>query len=782
MPKPPRPQPTSQLKLERWSSPATRRSERLQDVPVQVTAVTAATIENENITTSNELAFLVPSVTYNFGTQARNSDISIRGIGTYVFGGAVEPSVATVVDGVLIAREGEYLPTLNDTAQVEVLEGPQGTLFGVNASAGVVNITTKNPSRTYGATGIFIFDDGNDYQTQGDVTGPITDKLLFRLSLYDDDRGGWIKDVFTGKTNDTREGGGRLKLQYDPTPAPKLHGHSLDYSTAYADCCQYQTDKSTNPAVLAALLPVVPSTTNNLTNTNAYLYNKTRDWGVSLQADYQLGQYKITSISAYRDELFHNNIDADGLPSSSAIKGATEAVRNGNGEYEGLPETEIYQYSQELRLTSPANERNEYVAGLYYLYLFDGQDGDSKTATCPTAAGVGVTAAQALVNNAAPTGALCPYAVPFSAVTYILYKSPTYAIYGQDTFHLTSKLGLILGLRGQSEALSYSYYIPPTPLVPTDNLTKPTVSIARAMSEKFLSGKIGLQYKLTPDILTYFTYSRGNKAGTFAFIQDVASTCTPKNPANNVASSCTSDNTQLHTVNPEISDSYEIGVKTSLLNRKLIFNADAWYTNINGFQAQAFVPSTTGGVGVFSTVNAGLVRTSGIEGALSTARLHGFSGTFSAAYVDAIIVSDPEAACYSNEPSPPCTATGQDIENGRLPNSPKEKFSIDVNWQGDTPGGGFHTFADLAYVWQSDVQDTLAQDPLTIIPAYGLMNGSLAFADKSQHYNVRFFVNNIFNQSFVQALGPDPIQANTYTHFLPREAHRYFGVELKADY
>ena len=174
--------------LEEVLVTATKRESSLQDVSVAVTALSAQDIANAQITSSEQLTFLVPSLNLQKGNNPRQTSFSIRGIGTQSFSSAVEPSVSTMVDGVVMGRSGQAFMQLLDVERVEVLRGPQGTLFGKNSTAGVVHVITRDPTEAAEGeimTGII---NGGEYRAGGTVSGPVNDKLGFRLSA----NGKWL--------------------------------------------------------------------------------------------------------------------------------------------------------------------------------------------------------------------------------------------------------------------------------------------------------------------------------------------------------------------------------------------------------------------------------------------------------------------------------------------------------------------------------------------------------------------------------------------------------------
>jgi iron complex outermembrane receptor protein len=216
---------------------ATKREENVQDVPVAVSVLSSETIANSHAVGMEGLQSLIPSVSFRKGNTTRNSTVTVRGIGTISFSTAAEPSVATVVDGVVLGRSGQAFGDLYDIERLEVLRGPQGTLFGKNASAGVVNITTKRPSDELEGTVDLSFFQDNETRIKGRVSGPFSDNARGSLTLFKGDFDGYIRNVYTNEmTSGYDRSGVRAMLEYEPTDTVSVLFIYEDYD-ADDECC-----------------------------------------------------------------------------------------------------------------------------------------------------------------------------------------------------------------------------------------------------------------------------------------------------------------------------------------------------------------------------------------------------------------------------------------------------------------------------------------------------------------------------------------------------------------
>ena len=339
---------------------ARRQTERAQDVPIAVTALPAKVLQQTNAYTLADIQNLAPGLVA-FQSNARNSSLGIRGIGVSSAADGLDTTVGVYLDGVYLGRPGMALADLVDVEQVEVLRGPQGTLFGRNSAAGVVNITTKAPSFTpqltlEGSYGNYDFE-----QIKSSLTGPIVDaQLAGRLTFFTTRRDGVLPNTFNGQSdNSIARDGVRLQLLW--TPTSKLSFRLIgDYSDENDSCC-VSVVKSVVPASVSkstastlgafADLGYVPLATTASTQINSPQNMRTDQHSVSLQADYDLGWGHLTSISAWRYWHFDPLQDSDGTPLD--IIQVNVATTHAN------------QYSQEFRLASNPG-RFSWQAGLFF--------------------------------------------------------------------------------------------------------------------------------------------------------------------------------------------------------------------------------------------------------------------------------------------------------------------------------------------------------------------------------------------------------------------------------
>ena len=334
---------------------AQKRTERLQDIPLAVSVIGGEALEASARPSIEGAAQLVPALNFLKSGTTLNQTIFLRGVGTASFSIAGEPSVSTVVDGVVFARSGEAFSDLIDVARLEVLRGPQGTLFGKNASAGVINITTRQPEREFGGSLDASFFEGEEYRVKGAVNVPLSadGNLLSRFTGFYGSYDGNIRNVTLGRdVNGYRHYGGRAQFVYEPTSDLRI-ALTGDYHKNKDDCCAEII--ATGPLTAAGLpgsslaFTVLPTPRGDKTRRitqNLVTRTEEEGWGVSLQADIALGTHTLTSISSYRE--WDNLEIRDGDWLDRPYVGFTQLHDTGPQTTDTL--------TQELRITSPADQ------------------------------------------------------------------------------------------------------------------------------------------------------------------------------------------------------------------------------------------------------------------------------------------------------------------------------------------------------------------------------------------------------------------------------------------
>ena len=724
----------SEAMIEEIVVTATKRAQSVQDVPVAVNAVDEATIEAMRIDEFSDIARISPSLTVNRGDWATNSGFSLRGIGTNVFSINIEPSVAIVVDDVPLVRSSQAFSDLLDIERIEVLRGPQSTLFGKNASAGVVNVITQDPGDEFGIrvrAGYTTDDEANFGLTTG---GPIGDSAGFRLSGFSKNRDdGHIDNLTSAEEVDGSESWGlRGKLVFDLSDRATATVFG-ERSESESTCCNATMRSVPADANFLGFLPsaaVLAGITPGKDNTDIASDDLTADesdaWNLGLRLSIDIGEHELLSVTAYNEWDYEVTRDVDGTAFDLLAVFTGGAASGGLVQGGGFA---LESLSQELRLISPASDSFEYVAGFYYSDIDYGrhfQRGPLFAA-----------------NWVADTG------------TEVL------ALYGQGTLSLGENTNLILGARVQDEEISHGF----------DNALS-GASLSGSDSESAATFKVGLQRFVGDDIMVFATASTGYKGQGY----DISSSFNQQ----------TSDNP----VGNEDSLAFELGLKGTFLDGRLQFNPTLFFATYDDFQAQqARLVNNLVELGI---ANVGELETYGVEIDFQAALTENFRVVGGLAFINAEVKEFPGADCWVGQTAG-CVEildsagmgigrSAQDLSGKNLNNSPDFKFTVSAEYLVPLESLPFTGFFNLSYQWQDDVNFSLLADPGAEQKAYGIANLSVGIIESdTERYTVTLFVNNLFDEDYVTSIvnfgglwGNRP----TYIQTFPRDAERYAGIQL----
>jgi iron complex outermembrane receptor protein len=707
---------------------AQKRSERLQDVPIAISVISGDAIAAAGAVNIEGAQYLVPTLNFRKSGTAINQSLFLRGVGTSTFSIAGEPSISTVVDGVVYSRAGEAFSDLVDIDRLEVLRGPQGTLFGKNTSAGVINIVTKRPGDDFGGylEGGYYFENGQEYRVRGAVDLPLSSGIAARVTGFYGHYDGNIRNVTVGRrVNGYEHYGVRGMIVADPAPNLQLT-FIADYRESKDDCCAEVI--GTTPAnATAQVLPTPRGDETRTVAQNLVTATEEKSWGASFQADWTLGTQTLTYIGSYREYDNTEIRDGDFLP--QAYVGFNELHDIG-------PQTSNT-LTQEVRLTSPADQFFSYVLGAYYSRAETTRTFTRNDIVCASAALPPLTPCTSpLVLPSRPSGT-----ANFGSV----FKN--FALFGQGTLNFTDRFRGIVGIRYTTDQLNVFHQRVTALAGPGINPSFGPFT-GKTTNDNW-SGKAGLQFDLVPQSTVYATYARGYKG-----------------PAFNVFFNLTATGTNV--IEPETADSYEVGLKNTLFDGKLVVNLAGFYAKYNNFQANN--PDTVAGVLVTRFTNAGEISTRGVELDLLFQPVRDLSFSGGVAYTDAKI-DQFKVPTNGN-------ATGVIPPGTQLGYAPKWKGSLGADYRIRT--GGTIDFAlgaqgsyQSSQISQND--PSAAIRAATTIRGYGLVDLSAGIVEAEDRFRLTFQVKNLFDQSFAAAItsgGP----GGSYRYIIPREADRYYGV------
>ena len=748
--------------IEQITVTSQKRVESLNEVPVAVSVLREDQINAAFANNIESLQALVPSVSFRKGNTTRNSAITVRGIGTISFSVAAEPSVSTVVDGVVMGRSGQAFVDLYDLERIEVLRGPQGTLFGKNASAGVLNITTKRPTDEFeGTAELSLFQD-NEYRLKTSVSGGLSDNVSGSLTVLKSQFDGYIKNVFTNEdTNGYDKEGVRAKLNIEANNDTDIL-FIFENMKSDDSCC---ADLALSPSGRNPNSPAVPDSTGTgdldleqrLIDHDFETRTLDETTGFSVQVDTMLGDHEFTSITAYRswDNTEFREGDFNSIAGTRPFPVFGEPFQLHDVGAQNWKQT-----SQEFRIASPLGNALDYQFGAFW-WTQKSERNFTRDASCQNNAGQFPAAISAYLTDTfgvenptaeqvdefiASEGLSCNSNDIVSATAFMETQFDNWALFADGKYHFTEDFRLLFGLRYTDDEVSYSH-----DRRSNDQYKRTGVGVrgfetdySGTTSETDLSGKLGVQYDLTENSMAYFTFSQGYKGPAFNVFYNMSEKDTLP-------------------IGKESSDAYEIGYKYA--SRNIVFNAAIFRTDIDGFQANN--SELLDGVTITRLTNAGSVTTEGYEFDFMWQVNDNFSLTGGLSKVDAEVdkFNCPDVDCDGG--------AGAD-----LPFSPDLKYSVtgEYFWEFDNMDvilNGSYVYTDEMFVGAPGAFAT-ENDP-AVLPDYGIINASLAFSFNDDAYRISLIGKNLTDESFVTTYSGD-----NFRYQIPRDADRYFGVQLRA--
>ncbi len=733
------------------------RNENLQQVPIAVTVVGGEALDRAYTVNTQGLTTQVASLNYS-SANPRNTAFTIRGQGSSVVAvsqsnDGLEPGVGFYIDGVYHARPATAAFDFSDIDHIEVLRGPQGTLFGKNTTAGAISITSRMPSFTPEATEELSLGERRYVQVRASGTGGLVDDLLaFRVSGIVTRRDGVLFNVAKDHDQNTL-GNQAVRGQLLFTPTPDLRFRLIaDFTNFQSECCtqvflrvgtslRSPTRQFGGPTGLAAQFGYAPPSTNpydRLTDIDAPVNADTNEGGVALNSDWNLGPATLTSISAWRFWNWDaaNDRDYTGIP--------IQLIQH-------IPSRQD-QFSQELRLASNGDRRLSYVAGLYYFH--QNLEGHPESI-------YGSAAARYLIGTSVPTSATNPTPVPvpanlldgYGTTGYTDFKSSSYAAFGEVNFRVVPRVTVTGGLRYTYEHKTGFYDSPVfggpaiigTPAQIT-TLTNARLGILRRQTysardnDGSLSGRANIAWQATDDLLGYFSYARGFKSG------GINMSGLPLTSANQPALTTA-------VIKPERNVTYEIGLKAQALDKRVTVNLAGYYTKVRNFQATVVDSSQTVALrGYLSNVPEETIK--GIEADVTLRPLRGLTvgGTF--AYTHGVYTDYPRGPCpleAQTAATTICSLTGQ-----RLVGLPRYAGTINAEYALPIDRAAADLILRVDSSWRSSYFGDPSLSKYTRIDGYNLTNASLGFRSRAYNdrggWEIAVFARNLFDSDYIQNL------------------------------
>ncbi|WP_082006247.1 TonB-dependent receptor [Sphingomonas sp. ERG5] len=707
---------------------ARKRSENAQTVPIPITVISPVELTRQNLVNFTNFQVKFPAFSV-YLTNPKQLNLGIRGIGNNGFNtDGIDGSVGIFVDGVYTGRQGMVSSDFNDIAQVELLRGPQGTLFGKNTTAGAVLINTLKPSFDFGATAEATVGNEGFYQFKGSVTGPlIDDKLAVRLSGFYSDKDGNYPNVYNGKKQNGRQGQG-LRGQLLATPTDNL---SIRLIATYGR----QSFPSISPVILSIYNPaalqarmakagytlLTSNAKDRKINIDSPLNAKTDLFSTSGEVNLGLGDAgDLTSITAYeRWSCFTNNDNDYTQLDALSDYGSCNKER---------------QFSQELRWSTPSDRP---VVGTFGGFLSRQRLQVDSRVRFGSQFGIwsGNTLAAAKVTGAG-----------FSSVA--VFHTDTDALFGNVTWHPDEarRLAIDVGLRQTWERRSQTYdgvvASNPGGLTQAElNSLSPSGANAQlghvdtSLKDSSLSGEIGVNYRVTNDAFVYAKYARGNKSAGFNLLP-----YNDSNPDKGVTSAIAQGARQ--TVKGEKADNFEVGFKTEWFDRHLLINLTAFHTKVRNYQANQAVG--VGNTALKFLANVGSLTSKGVELEGEAWPIEGLHLKGFAAYNEATYSSFHNSVCPGQPEftKPTCDLTGRQVAW-----APKWTTDLTADYtHAITPDVTGYALVDVN--WRSKQNTTITLDPSAEIQGYALTSFRAGVQLLDRKLDLQLWVENAFNKSY----------------------------------
>lgn len=738
---------------------AQKQAENIRDVPISITALNEDFLNEAGITDVGELSRAVPNLVIN--ASPYTGYVAMRGLGSGNNKG-FERSVALVIDGVYYGRQDYLFEALADAQRIEVLRGPQGTLFGKNAIAGALNVTTGQATPEFTGS-VSVMGGELDRQRLRIAAGGslIDDVLNVRIAWDEDVYDGVIRNTtFLQSVEDNPDRGdidrmlrnrdnhiGRVRLS-----APNLiDGLDLNFTATHASVFGNSTGSELSVATDATLAvyrrydPATEATPNRQTAINNNEATVRKGDGYSLQFDYELGEYVLTGIWGHSDFTKISLLDGDFGPLDAIVSA-------GQDRYE--------QSSAELRIASPLGWF-EYVAGLYYFesdFVGNGQVVLNPQRILEIAA----QHSAGIPTNIGGLPIALPPNLPLGVANqhinndrFFDQRTESVALFGQATLNIKDNLALILGMRYSEESKNADMILSNNNAFSSvffnTFLNEVAYDESRSRKEADFSPKLSVRYEINDEITAYATWATAFKAGGF----------------NEQAV----DNTNLE-FEPEEAVTWEAGAKMRLLDGAATLNASVFYTDFDNLQVSLFNGTN------FVVGNAASAVSQGaeLEGQLLPSDWLSLGGTI--AYLDARYKEFSSGQCVATSGEEACDLSGRELTRApewEISFNPRLSISKLFSWVGNSIPAQIGLGLDMTYRAQQYFSTDL--DPLDQQKGYTDINGNVRIAGKNDDWSIIFSVKNL-NDKLVQSHGQDvPLQAGS--HFGAFEAGRRYFAEIQ---
>lgn len=712
------------------------RKEDAQKVPIAISAISGDAITSQGAFTLKQSIQQLPSLNIQ-GFSGRNQTITIRGIGTNAGGtnDGLEQGVGLYVDGVYRPRTGSVITDLIDVDSIQLLRGPQGTLFGKNTVAGAIDIKTRAPSFTNEARAEATYGNHDYFRGYVSLNAALNDELAFRVSYLRTSRGGLIHNTVYDEDWDNLDNhSARFDLLYKPTDNFRLR-FIADYSVQKGDV-GFQSIAKVLPTTLnngaevrgfyrrAADVGYTPGSVNAFdreVDLDGNQYDKMPSYGFQAQADLDLTGVTLTSITAYRNWKWIPNYDGDQIGADISPFGVVD--------------TDQQQFSQEFRVASTGERTIDFSAGLYFFW----QEADDKQRSIY---GSDAVAWLRTANTPTATVSALPAAIldGLEAFAHVVPATHSYAAYGQATWNISPRFRMTGGLRYTYEHKTGLYDaeargdVTPISALPAEYQATaialraayaPTASYYVKRNSDNISGTLIAAYDISDNAHAYYSYARGYKSPGINLVRQSAGVDI--------------------FVKPEKVDAFELGIKTRFAGGAVELNGALFWTQDKNYQANYV--NTLVSPAVSYIANVGTLRSRGVELDARVAPLEGLNATFAATYNDAKYTKYTNAVPdYLNS-----YKTSIDLSGRQASGAPKWALGGTVEYV--HPAGGdrdAYVGADGSY--RSSFRAAVNLDPFSRVPGYALFGAHAGVRQSEGKWDLSVWVRNLFNKDYYNTI------------------------------
>lgn len=746
---------------------AQKREQSLQDVPIVVTAVSEQLLKDTGVKDIKDLTILTPGLLVTSTSNESVTTARIRGIGTVGDNAGLESSVGIVIDGVYRPRNGVGFGDLGELERIEVLKGPQGTLFGKNTSAGVINVVSKKPQFQFGSDVALTAGNYGDLEGEASITGPFSETVAGRLFVAARQRDGFL-DVDRGsgprttdEDNDREYYTARGQLLFRPSDSLDIRFVG-DYSKRDENCCAAPQAVLTPVAgVLTVLEALQPGSVSNPadpyerdTHMNRSTEQDVTDKGASLEINWDLnalGGATLTSISAWREWETINGQDAD-------FTTVDILYRDPDGDFAN----KFKQVSEEVRLAGETDHLS-WLVGAFYA----GEDLESRNQLI-----LGTQFRS--YYNALLQGALTSLpanAWPGGQGTRDVYDqdSSSWALFTNNSIRFTDALELTLGLRytDESKDLDTQYFnehggvgcsiirgIPAfvnsasastifgIGCATFDDPIFNNVATSQSLDENEWSGTAKLAYRFTDQVMAYVSYARGYKASGFNLDREREGDSRFAPGSGNPTAAFVDTNTSFA---KELVDSYEVGVKTQWADNSLLLNVAGFYQDYTDFQLNTFTGIQ------FVVTSLPKVNSQGVDlDIVWYTPLDQLSLQGGVTYADTQIEDFGTAGPFFRP----------ERENDRLSFAPEWSGSLSTTFE-QPIGNNLLMRANLGVKYMSEYNTGSNLDPRKNQSAYSLVNARIGFGSSSESWMLEAWAQNLTDEDYYQVAFDGTLQGSS---------------------